>query len=358
VIRYVVRRLLASIPVLFGVVGIVFVLARIIPGDPCRSALGERATDEICAAFIARYGLDQPIPVQFVHYVGQILTGDLGASIQRSRPVMDILMERLPVTMELTLFALLFSSVGGILLGLVAAYRRNSPADVLVMIGANFGVSIPVFVLGLILAYVFSVILKDTPFSLPPSGRLTPGISVVPIAVAWGMPDLAGPPRAFLDFVSNMYVVNGLLTLNSALIGDALRHLLLPAVALGTISLALIARITRSSLLDVLGLDFVRTARAKGVGERSVIFRHGLRNALLPIATVVGLTLGGLLSGAVLTESIFSLPGVGRAVYEAITGRDYIVIQGFTLVIALIYIVVNLLVDVSYAFLDPRIRLR
>jgi peptide/nickel transport system permease protein len=358
VIRYVVRRLLASIPVLFGVVGIVFVLARIIPGDPCRSALGERATDEICAAFIARYGLDQPIPVQFVHYVGQILTGDLGASIQRSRPVMDILMERLPVTMELTLFALLFSSVGGILLGLVAAYRRNSPADVLVMVGANFGVSIPVFVLGLILAYVFSVILKDMPFALPPSGRLTPGISVVPIAVAWGMPDLAGPPRAFLDFVSNMYVVNGLLTLNGALIGDALRHLLLPAVALGTISLALIARITRSSLLDVLGLDFVRTARAKGVGERSVIFRHGLRNALLPIATVVGLTLGGLLSGAVLTESIFSLPGVGRAVYEAITGRDYIVIQGFTLVIALIYIVVNLLVDVSYAFLDPRIRLR
>lgn len=357
-IRYVVRRLLASIPVLFGVVGIVFVLARIIPGDPCRSALGERATDEICAAFIARYGLDQPIPVQFVHYVGQILTGDLGASIQRSRPVMDILMERLPVTMELTLFALLFSSVGGILLGLVAAYRRNSPADVLVMVGANFGVSIPVFVLGLILAYVFSVILKDMPFALPPSGRLTPGISVVPIAVAWGMPDLAGPPRAFLDFVSNMYVVNGLLTLNGALIGDALRHLLLPAVALGTISLALIARITRSSLLDVLGLDFVRTARAKGVGERSVIFRHGLRNALLPIATVVGLTLGGLLSGAVLTESIFSLPGVGRAVYEAITGRDYIVIQGFTLVIALIYIVVNLLVDVSYAFLDPRIRLR
>jgi peptide/nickel transport system permease protein len=358
VIRYVVRRLLASIPVLFGVVGIVFVLARIIPGDPCRSALGERATDEICAAFIARYGLDQPIPVQFVHYVGQILTGDLGTSIQRSRPVMDILMERLPVTMELTLFALLFSSVGGILLGLVAAYRRNSPADVLVMVGANFGVSIPVFVLGLILAYVFSVILKDMPFALPPSGRLTPGISVVPIAVAWGMPDLAGPPRAFLDFVSNMYVVNGLLTLNGALIGDALRHLLLPAVALGTISLALIARITRSSLLDVLGLDFVRTARAKGVGERSVIFRHGLRNALLPIATVVGLTLGGLLSGAVLTESIFSLPGVGRAVYEAITGRDYIVIQGFTLVIALIYIVVNLLVDVSYAFLDPRIRLR
>lgn len=357
-IRYVVRRLLASIPVLFGVVGIVFVLARIIPGDPCRSALGERATDEICAAFIARYGLDQPIPVQFVHYVGQILTGDLGTSIQRSRPVMDILMERLPVTMELTLFALLFSSVGGILLGLVAAYRRNSPADVLVMVGANFGVSIPVFVLGLILAYVFSVILKDMPFALPPSGRLTPGISVVPIAVAWGMPDLAGPPRAFLDFVSNMYVVNGLLTLNGALIGDALRHLLLPAVALGTISLALIARITRSSLLDVLGLDFVRTARAKGVGERSVIFRHGLRNALLPIATVVGLTLGGLLSGAVLTESIFSLPGVGRAVYEAITGRDYIVIQGFTLVIALIYIVVNLLVDVSYAFLDPRIRLR
>jgi peptide/nickel transport system permease protein len=358
VIRFIVRRLLASIPVLFGIVAIVFALARIIPGDPCRSALGERATDAICADFIARFGLDQPIPIQFLTYIGQILTGNLGESIQRSRPVMDILMERLPVTMELTIFALLFASVGGIILGLIAAYRRNSPADVFVMVGANFGVSIPVFVLGLILAYVFSVVLKDTPFAMPPSGRLTPGISVVPIAVAWGLSDLGGPPRAFLDFLSNMYVVNGLLTLNGTLVADALRHLLLPAVALGTISLALIARITRSSLLDVLGLDFVRTARAKGVGERSVIFRHGLRNALLPIATVVGLTLGGLLSGAVLTESIFNLPGVGRAVYEAITGRDYIVIQGFTIVIALIYIVVNLLVDVSYAFLDPRIRLR
>ncbi|HSW42134.1 MAG TPA: ABC transporter permease [Patescibacteria group bacterium] len=357
-IRYIVRRLLASIPVLLGIMGIVFVLARVIPGDPCRSALGERATDEICAAFIARYGLDQPIPVQFVQYIAQVLTGDLGESIQRSRPVMDILMERLPVTMELTLFALLIASGGGILLGLIAAYRRNSPADVLVMIGANFGVSIPVFVLGLILAYVFAVLLKDTPFALPPSGRLSPGLTVVPIAAAWGMPDLAGPPRALLDFLSNMYVVNGLLTLNGALLADALSHLLLPALALSTISLALIARITRSSLLDVLGFDFVRTARAKGVGERSVVLRHGLRNALLPITTVVGLTLGGLLSGAVLTESIFNLAGVGRAVYEAITGRDYIVIQGFTLVIALVYIVVNLLVDISYAFLDPRVRLR
>lgn len=357
-IRYIIRRLLASIPVLLGIMGIVFVLARVIPGDPCRSALGERATDEICAAFITRYGLDQPIPVQFVQYIGQVLTGDLGESIQRSRPVLDILMERLPVTMELTLFALLIASGGGILLGLIAAYRRNSPADVLVMIGANFGVSIPVFVLGLILAYVFAVLLRDTPFALPPSGRLSAGLTVVPIAVAWGMPDLAGPPRAFLDFLSNMYVVNGLLTLNGGLLADALRHLLLPALALSTISLALIARITRSSLLDVLGFDFVRTARAKGVGERSVVLRHGLRNALLPITTVVGLTLGSLLSGAVLTESIFNLAGVGRAVYEAITGRDYIVIQGFTLVIALVYIFVNLIVDVSYAFLDPRVRLR
>lgn len=356
-IRYVIRRLLASIPVLFGVVAIVFVLARIIPGDPCRSALGERATDEICAAFIARYGLDQPIPIQFVQYLGQVLTGDFGESIQRSRPVIDILAERLPVTIELTLFALMFAVVGGITLGLVAAYRRNSPGDVGVMIGANFGVSIPVFVLGLILAYVFAVVLKDTPLALPPSGRLSPGITVVPIAVAWGLSDLGGPLRSILDFLSNMYVVNGLLTLNGALLGDALRHLLLPAIALGTISLALIARITRSSLLDVLGLDFVRTARAKGVSERSVLLRHGLRNALLPIATVVGLTLGGLLAGAVLTESIFNLSGVGRAVYEAIIGRDYIVIQGFTLVIALLYILVNLLVDISYAFLDPRVRL-
>jgi len=181
--RYIVRRLLLSIPVLFGVVLLVFVLARVIPGDPCVATYGEKATEEVCAAFNARYGLDKPIPQQFVTYIGALLTGDLGFSVKFGRPVSDVLLERLPVTVELTIMALIFASVFGLILGLVSAMRRNSFADVGTMVIANLGVSIPVFVLGLLLAFVFAVLLKDTPFVLPPSGRLTPGVSVVPLAV-------------------------------------------------------------------------------------------------------------------------------------------------------------------------------
>jgi peptide/nickel transport system permease protein len=207
-------------------------------------------------------------------------------------------------------------------------------------------------------AFVFAVLLKGSFLALPPNGRLTPGFQPPPIAVAWGMPTLSGPVRTVLDFIGNMYTLNALLTLNGKLFIDALRHLILPAIALGTIPLAIIARITRSSLLEVLGQDYVRTARAKGLNERSVVIRHATRNALLPVVTIIGLQLGALLSGAVLTETVFNLAGVGRSLYEAITGRDYVVIQGFTLLIAVIYVVVNLIVDISYGFLDPRVRLR
>jgi len=356
-IRYIVRRVLVSIPVLLGIILIVFVLARMIPGDACRAALGEKANDVTCSAFRVRYGLDQPIPVQFVIYVGRLAQGDLGTSIRFGRPVTSLLAERLPMTFELAFFALLFASVVGITLGRISAIRRNSPADVGTMMVANFGVSIPVFVLGLLLAYIFAVVLKGTPFALPPSGRLTPGVDVKPLAVAWGLQGLGGPPRALLDFISNMYTVNALLTLQWAILADSLRHLILPAIALGTIPMAIIARMTRSSLLDVLGLDYIRTARAKGLPERHVISRHGMRNALLPVVTIIGLSLGGLLSGAVLTETIFNLTGIGKTITEAITGRDYVVIQAVVIVVAITYLVVNLVVDVSYAFLDPRIRL-
>jgi peptide/nickel transport system permease protein len=357
VTRYIIRRLLLSIPVLLGVVILVFILARIIPGDPCRAALGERATDVICDAFRVRFGLDQPIPIQFLTYVGSVATGDLGDSIRFARPVSQILVERLPVTVELTVYALIFAAVAGIFLGRLSAIRRNSPIDVATMIVANLGVSIPVFVLGLFFAYLFAVVLKGTPLSLPPSGRLTPGVEVVPLAVAWGLKDLGGPPRVLLDFVSNVNTLNAVLTLNGSLLIDTVRHMILPAIALGTIPMAIIARMTRSSLLDVLGLDYIRTARAKGVKERDVVAKHGMRNALLPVVTVIGLSLGGLLSGAVLTETIFNLAGIGRTITEAISGRDYIIIQGVVIIVAIIYIVVNLVVDISYALLDPRIRL-
>ena len=355
--RFIIRRLLSSIPVLIGIVILVFILARIIPGDPCTATYGEKATPELCAQFEIRYGLDKPIYEQFFIYAGAVVQGDFGSSIRFGRPVADILVERLPVTVELTVLALLFASVVGVTLGLISATRRNSPVDVGTMIIANLGVSTPVFVLGLLLAFIFAVLLKDTPLSLPPSGRLSPGVNVRSLVEVWGLTNVTGIPRAVLDFLSNMYVLNTLVTGQWAALGDALRHLVLPAIAVGTIPLAIIARMTRSSLLEVLGLDYVRTARAKGLKERSVVIRHGMRNALLPVVTVIGLSLGAFLSGAILTETIFNLTGMGKTLFEAVEGRDYIVIQGVTIVVAVAYLLVNLIVDVSYAFLDPRIRL-
>jgi peptide/nickel transport system permease protein len=355
--RFIIRRLISSVPVLLGVVLLIFVLVRLIPGDPCTATYGEKATPALCAAFEVRYGLDRPIPEQFLIYAGALVQGDLGSSIKFGRPVSDLLVERLPVTVELTIVALLFATTFGIILGVLSATRRNSPADAGTMVIANLGVSTPVFVLGLLLAYVFAVALRDTPLALPPSGRLSAGVTVIPLAVSWGLEDLSGVPRVILDFFSNMYLFNTLVTFQLTAFVDASRHLILPAIAVGTIPLAIIARMTRSSLLEVLGLDYVRTARAKGLKERSVVVRHGMRNALLPVVTVIGLSLGAFLSGAVLTETIFNLTGMGKTLFEAINGRDYIVVQGVTLVVAIAYLVVNLIVDVSYAFLDPRIRL-
>ena len=354
---YVLRRLLISLPVIFGILVAVFVITRILPGDPCRALLGEKATEAACAAFNSRYGFDQPIFVQFVRYLGQVLSGDLGESIRFGIPVTQLLLERLPTTVELGLISLTIASVAGIFLGITSATRRNSRTDVVTMIFANLGVSIPVFVLGLIFAFFFAIVLKGTPLALPPSGRYTAGVIPTEIAEAWGIAGLGGPLRVLIDFISNMAIPNAILTLRPDLLLDALSHLLLPSIALATIPMAVIARITRSSLLDVLGTDYIRTARAKGLSPREVVSKHALRNALLPVVTVIGLSLGGLLSGAVLTETIFNFAGVGRTISEAITARDYVVVQGFTVVVSVGYVVVNLLVDISYAFLDPRVRM-
>jgi peptide/nickel transport system permease protein len=355
-IGYIIRRLFLAIPVLLGIVFVVFTLVRLIPGDPCRAALGERATDEICDAYIARRGLDKPIPVQFVRYLGELARFDLGDSFRQGRPVTEMLVEKLPVTIELGTVALLFAIAVGIPLGIISAYWHNSSADVGTMIVANIGVSMPVFWLGLMLQYVFAVMLKDTVFSLPPSGRLTAGLTIAPLYETWNW-QVHGVLKTALDFLSNMHVFNALLTANWKVLGDALRHLILPAIALGTIPMSIIARMTRSSLLEVMGLDYIRTARAKGLREWGVIMRHALRNTMLPVATVIGLQFGILLAGAVLTETIFGLSGIGRTLYEAITGRDYRVVEGFTLVVAVLFVAINLLVDLSYAYLDPRVRL-
>ncbi len=357
-IQFIVRRLLLLFPVLLGILLVTFTITRLVPGNPCYVMLGERANAATCDEFMKRYGLDKSMPEQFGRFILNLLTGDFGTSIKDRRPITTIIAERLPMTIELTILAMIFASIFGVLLGVVSALNRNSIVDTLTMIGANIGVSMPVFWLGLLLAYVFALLLKGTPLALPPSSRLSAGMSLVPLDLAWGLQDITGIGKFLLQLTSNSAILNGLLTGNFALVGDALRHLILPALAVGTISLSVIARMTRSSLLDVLGQDFIRTARAKGLKYSTVISRHALRNALIPIVTIIGIQTGGLLSGAVLTETIFSLPGVGSRMVEAILSRDYPVVQGFAVVIALIFVFTNLIVDVSYAYLDPRIRLK
>jgi peptide/nickel transport system permease protein len=355
---YILRRILLSIPVLFGILFATFALGRLIPGDPCRAILGEKATDIVCNEFIHRHGLDKPILVQFGFYVNEIAHGDFGRSFRFSKPVDELLMERLPITVELSLAALLVSILVGIPLGVISAVRHNSWIDVVTMLWANTGVSMPVFWLGLMLAYIFALALKDTIFQLPPSGRLSPGLITIPFYEVWGLKLTEGTTTfTLLDFIGRMNILNGLLSSNFALVKDALVHLILPALALGTIPMALIARMTRSAMLEVLGQDYIRTARAKGLTQRMVVMKHAFRNAQLPLVTVIGLSLGSLLGGAVLTETVFNLSGVGRILYDAITARDYGIVQAFTVVIAVFFVVLNLIVDISYAYLDPRIRL-
>jgi peptide/nickel transport system permease protein len=355
--KYVIRRLLLAIPVLLGILIVTFSLSRMIPGDPCRAMLGEKATAEVCAKFTTQFGLDKPIPVQFGIYMANILKGDFGNSIRYSRPVALIMIERLPTTIELGFLAMLISIIVGVPMGIISAVRRNSPTDVGTMIFANIGVSMPVYWLGLMLAYAF-YLLKGTPFWLPPSGRLTAGVVSVPFYEVWGI--VADPNTAkyyFLEFFSNLYIFNSIITGDWKVLGDSVKHLILPALALATIPLAIIARMTRSSMLEVMKQDYIRTAKAKGLQSNLVIFKHAFRNALLPIVTIVGLEFGIIFAGALLTETIFGLSGVGRMLYDAITARDFPIIQGFTVVIAAGYVFLNLMVDVSYIFIDPRIKL-
>ena len=357
-IQYTIRRLLMAIPVLLGILIVTFALARLIPGDPCKAMLGEKATVEVCERFNEQYGLNEPIPVQFGIYMRDILRGDFGESIRFSRPVSMILIERLPLTIELGTIALLIAISIGIPAGVLSAVRRNSAVDVATMIGANIGVSMPVYWLGLMLQFAFALLLKETFLQLPPSGRLTAGFVATPFYEVWGWNLVEGTfSFHFVEFFANMYVFNSLITGDWKILGDTIKHLILPAFALSTIPLAIIARMTRSSMLEVLKLDYIRTARSKGLEKRIVILKHAFRNALLPVITIIGLQVGTIFAGAVLTESIFGLAGVGRILFEAITARDFPIIQAFTIVIAAGYVFINLLVDLSYVFIDPRIRL-
>lgn len=356
VTRYIAQRLVLLVPVLLGILVITFSMLRLIPGDPARIMLGEHATEESIARFREAMGLDDPIHVQFWRYLKNILRGDLGRAIRTNEKVTVELMQRLPATVELTLGAMFLACLIGIIAGIISAYYHNSVIDLGTMVGALVGVSMPVFWLGLILMFIFGFKLKW----LPPSGRITVGVELQSLTDFF----LAGATegtwtyklKPITDFLSNFYILTAILTGNAKALWDALKHLILPSLALGSIPAAIIARMTRSSLLEVLGEDYIRTARAKGLAERVVLFGHAMKNAFLPIITVVGLQFGSLLGGAILTETIFSWPGMGRLVVDRILARDYPVVQGAVLVIALIFVVVNLLVDISYAYLDPRIR--
>ena len=330
--RYAVRRALTIVPVLLGVSVLVFSFIHLIPGDPALTMLGERATPEKVTEVRARLGLDRPIWQQYLLYVGNALRGDLGVSIVRGDPVASDLLRRFPATVELAMAAIIAAVALGIPIGVASAVWRNSPLDSLARLGALTGVSMPIFWLGLVLAWVFGVQLR----LLPTGVRRSSGTAFVP----W----------------TNFVILDALLQRDWPTFVDALRHLILPALALATIPLAVVARMTRASMLEVLSREYIRTAEAKGLSRRAVVLRHALRNALLPVLTVVGLQVGRLLAGAILTETIFSWPGIGLWVYESIESRDYAIVQGVSLFIAVIVVGVNLITDVLYAAVDPRIK--
>lgn len=331
-LRYIFKRLLDLLPVILGITVLVFLLLQLIPGNPAVVLLGPRATPQQIEALQTQLGLNQPLPVQYLAFLTRLIRFDLGRSIISGIPITQEILTRWPATFELSVAAMVVSLVLGIPAGIVAAVRKNGWIDNLAMSTSLLGVSMPVYWLGLLLIYLFAVYLQW----LPPSGRIGVGVDLQPI--------------------TGFYVLDSILRFNVRALGDVLAHLILPAITVGTIPLAIIARITRSAMLEVLSQDYIRTARAKGLTERWVILKHALKNALLPVVTIVGLQFGTLLSGAILTETIFSWPGIGSWIYEGILARDYPVVQGGVVFVAIVFVLINLLVDVSYVFLDPRIQ--
>jgi peptide/nickel transport system permease protein len=332
VLRFIVRRVLGAIPVLFGLSVILFMFLRLLPGDPAIAILGQHATPQLIAQIHEALGLDKPLYIQYIDYLGQLLQGNLGSSIIDNRTVAETFALRFPVTVELTIGALIFAVGLGIPLGRLAARHPNGWIDGAVTVLSLFGISIPIFVLGYTLVFVLSVELHWLPAFGPLDSRLN------------------------VPSVTHFPIIDAVLSGNVNAVIDAVAHLILPAIALGSIPLAIVTRITRAALNDVSNEDYVRTARAKGLTQRRVNDRHIMRNAWLPVITVIGLQVGSLLAGAVLTETVFTWPGVGSWVVTSIQNHDYIVVQSLILIFATIFLVVNLVVDIGYAFINPRIR--
>ena len=332
-LRFIVRRLLLLIPILLGLSILVFAWIRALPGSVAQSQLGERATPALIKQINHQYGLDKPLPVQYWDYLKSLVGGNLGTSISSFRPVTYELGHRFPATIELALGAMAFAIALGIPLGFMAAKKYGSLFDQTSLVGSLLGISIPIFVLGIVLKYIFAVRLNW----LPSIGR----------------EDIT----AVRSHPTNFYILDSIINGDPGALWDSIKHLILPSIALGSIPLAIVMRITRASVLDVQHEDYVRTARAKGLPPGEVDRRHVLRNALLPISTIIGLQTGLLLSGAVLTETVFDWPGVGSWLTTAIANRDYPVLQGGILFLAIVFVLVNLVVDISYAIINPRIRL-
>lgn len=331
---YIIRRLLVMIPTLLGVSVLVFLMLRLTPGDPAELMLGERASAEALQEMREYLGLNEPLHVQYGMFLKRLSRGDLGETLRTRQKVWTEVKERFPATMELSIAALCISCIAGIILGIISAVKQYSIFDYISMLGALAGVSMPIFWLGLIFMLIFSLNLGW----LPLSGRLSIGVD--------------------LEVVTNFYILDAVITRNWTAFRDALWHIIMPAVTLSTIPTAIVARMTRSAMLDVLRQDYIKTAKAKGLAKLTVIFKHALRNAMIPVVTTIGLQFGVLLGGAILTETIFAWPGVGKWMYDAVMQRDYMVIQGGTLFIAALFVTINLCVDVLYAIINPRISIR
>ncbi|MCM3711341.1 ABC transporter permease [Sporosarcina luteola] len=331
-LSYVGRRLLQLIPVLLGMVFIVFMMVRAIPGNPAQVILGQQASPEAIAAMNARLGLDQPWFIQFFKYLGGILQGDLGESMRTRLPVAEEIWPHLAATMELAFFAMIIAIIVGVNAGIVSAWFQNSWFDYIAMILALVGVSMPIFWLGLLGQWAFAI-----EFSwLPTAGR----------------EQVRDPVHA----ITHLYIIDTIIQGRFDQLFQVLRHLILPGIALATIPMAIIARMTRSSMLEVMRSDYIRTARAKGQKMFWVVYKHAFKNAVIPVLTVIGLQMGMLLGGAILTETIFAWPGIGRYIYDAINFRDYPVIQSAILIVAFIFVMINLIVDLLYSLIDSRIK--
>ncbi|MFN2340536.1 MAG: ABC transporter permease [Halanaerobium sp.] len=328
---YILRRILILIPLLLAISIVVFFMIHLIPGDPVQIMLGDKGSEEDVARLRSELGFDQPLHIQYLKFLGNLLQGDLGRSIRNRNPVIYEIRASFPATIELTVLSMIFASFIGIAAGIVSAIKQYSLVDNLTMVGALLGISMPVFWVGMMLMLIFGSRLGW----LPISGRISRVTD--------------------LEVLTNFYILDSIITQNWAALRSTISHLILPAITLATIPVAMIARMTRSTTLEVLNQDYIRTARAKGLSEKVVILKHVLKNALIPVVTIIGLQFGSFLGGAVLTETVFARAGVGRLLINGILGRDFPVIQGAVIVIASFFVFINLIVDILYSYLDPRI---